>query len=65
MRNAYKIVIGKAKWKTPLKKPRRRWKDNIRMDIIEIGREGVDWIYTDQDRDSSPCGDRGIRIVPQ
>ena len=33
-------------------RPRRRWEDNIKMDIQEVGCEGVDWIELDQDRDS-------------
>jgi hypothetical protein len=45
MRNAYKIVVGKPERKRSLGKPRRRWEDNIRMDLREIGWEGVDWIH--------------------
>jgi hypothetical protein len=37
--------------KRPLRKPRHRWEDNIRMDLREIGWEGVDWIQMVQDRD--------------
>jgi len=33
-------------------RPRRRWEDNIKMDIQEVGCKGVDWIELDQDRDS-------------
>jgi len=50
MRNAYKILVGKSEGKRPLGRPRRRWKDNIRMDIKEIGWEGVDWIHLAKDR---------------
>jgi hypothetical protein len=35
----------------PLRKPRYRWEDNIKMDLRVIGMEGVDWIHPDQDRD--------------
>jgi hypothetical protein len=47
MRNAYKTVAGKPNGKIP----RRRWKDNIKMSLREIGLEGVDWIHLAQDRD--------------
>jgi hypothetical protein len=50
-RNAYRILVGKRQGKTPLGRPRRRWEDNIRMDLREIGWGGVDWIDLVQDRD--------------
>jgi hypothetical protein len=37
MRNAYKILVGKLEGKRPLRRPRRRWEDNIRIDFREIG----------------------------
>jgi hypothetical protein len=40
MRNAYKILVGKPEGKRPLRRPRRRWKDNIKMDLKEVGCEG-------------------------
>jgi hypothetical protein len=43
-RTAYRILVGKPKGKRPLGKPRRRWVDNIKIDLREIGWEGVDWI---------------------
>jgi hypothetical protein len=46
--NAYRILVGKPKGKRPLGKPRRRWVDNIKMDLREIGWDGVDWIDRDQ-----------------
>jgi hypothetical protein len=51
MRNAYNILVGKLEGKRPLGRPRRRWEDNIRMDLREIGWEGVDWMHLAQDRD--------------
>jgi hypothetical protein len=42
MRNGYKILVGKPEEKRPLKRPRRRWEDNIKMDLREIGFGGVD-----------------------
>jgi hypothetical protein len=47
----YKILIGKPEGKTPLGSPRRRWEDNIEMDITKIGLDGVDWIHLTEDRD--------------
>jgi hypothetical protein len=51
MRNAYKILVGKPEGKRPCGGPRYIWEDNIRMDLREIGWEGVDWIHLAQDRD--------------
>jgi hypothetical protein len=50
-RNAYRILMGKPEGKRPLKSPRRRWVDNIKMDLREIGWDGVDCIDLAQDRD--------------
>jgi hypothetical protein len=50
-RNAYRILVGKPEGKTPLGRPRRRWVDNIKMDLGEIGWDGMDWIELAQDRD--------------
>jgi hypothetical protein len=49
--NAYGILVGKPEGKRPLGRPGRRWEDNIRMDLLEIGSGGMDWINLDQDRD--------------
>jgi hypothetical protein len=51
IRNAYNILVGKPESKRTLGKPRRRWEDNIRLDLWEIGWEGVDWTHVAQDRD--------------
>jgi hypothetical protein len=51
MRNAYKILFGKPERKRPHERLRRRWEDNIRMDLGEIGWEVVDWMVLVQDRD--------------
>jgi hypothetical protein len=45
IRNADKILIGKPEGKRKLWRPRRRWEDNIRMDLRETGWVGLDWIY--------------------
>jgi hypothetical protein len=50
-RNAYRILVGNPEGKRPLGRPRRRWEDNIRMDLREIGCGGMDWIDLAQDRD--------------
>jgi hypothetical protein len=47
---AYRILIGKPEGKRPLVRPRRRWEDNIKMDLREIGWGGVDWIDLALDR---------------
>jgi hypothetical protein len=49
--NAYRLFVGKPKGKRPLTRPRSRWVDNIRMDRLEIGWGGVDWIGLARDRD--------------
>jgi hypothetical protein len=43
-RNAYRLLVGKLERKRPLGRPRRRWVDNIRMDLGEVGWGDVDWI---------------------
>ena len=43
--------MGKPEGKRPLGRPRRRWKDNIKMDLQEVGCEGMDWIDVAPDRD--------------
>jgi hypothetical protein len=50
-RNAYRLLVGKPEGKRPLGRPRRRWVDNIRMDLVEVGWGDVDWIGLAQDRD--------------
>jgi hypothetical protein len=45
------VVNGKLEWKRPLERSNRRWEENIRMDIREVLREGVDWIHLAQDMD--------------
>jgi hypothetical protein len=50
-RNAYEILVGKPEGKRPLRRPRCRWVDNIKMDIRETGWGGMDWISLAQDRD--------------
>jgi hypothetical protein len=50
-RGVYRVLVGKPEGKRPLGRPRRRWVDNIRMDLQEVGCAHVDWIGLAQDRD--------------
>jgi hypothetical protein len=50
-RNAYRILVGKTEGKRLLGRPRSRWVDNIKIDLIEIGWDGMDWIDLAQNRD--------------
>ena len=49
-RSALKILTGKPTGKRPLGRPRRRWEDNIRMDLEEIGMDAGNWVDSAQDR---------------
>jgi hypothetical protein len=51
VRGAYNSLVGRPEGRTPLGRPRRRWEDNIKMDLKEIGFGDVDWIHWAQDRD--------------
>jgi len=50
-RGVYGVLVGKPERKRSLGIPRRRWEDNIRMDLQEVGCGGMDWIELAQDRD--------------
>jgi hypothetical protein len=50
-RKVYRVLVGNPEGKRPLGRPRRRWEDEIRMDLREIGLGGVDWIRLAQNRD--------------
>jgi hypothetical protein len=49
-RGAYRVLVGRPEGKRPLERPRRRWEDNIKMDLAEIGIDGANWIRLAQDR---------------
>jgi hypothetical protein len=49
-RNVNRLLVGKPEGKRPLGRPRRRWMDNIKMDLLEVGLSVVDWIGLAQDR---------------
>ena len=50
-RCVYSALVGKSEGETPVGKPRRRWEDNIKMDLQEVGSGGMDWIDLAQYRD--------------
>jgi hypothetical protein len=49
-RSVYRVLVRMPEGKKPLGRPRRRWEDNIKMDLGEIGIDGVNWILLAQDR---------------
>jgi len=48
----YRVLVGKPEGKKPLGRPRRRWEENIKMDLQEVGCESMDWIELTQDKDT-------------
>ena len=50
-KGVYRVLVGKPEEKKPLGRPRRRWEDNIKMDLQEVGCGVMDWIELAQDRD--------------
>jgi len=50
-RGIYRVLVGKSEGKIPLGRPRRRWDDNIKMDLQKVGCGAMDWIELAQDRD--------------
>jgi hypothetical protein len=48
-RGVCRVLTGKPEGKRPLERPRRRWEDNIKMDLMEIGLDGAKWIRLAQD----------------
>jgi hypothetical protein len=50
-RGVYRVLVGKPEGKKPLEKLRHRWEDNNKMDLQEVGCEGMDWIELAQDRE--------------
>jgi hypothetical protein len=49
-RGAYRVFVGRPEGKRPLGRPRRRWEDNIKIDLREIGIDGANWNRLSQDR---------------
>jgi hypothetical protein len=50
-RGVYRVLIGKPEGRRPLGRPRRRWEDNIKMDLQEVGGSCGEWMEVAQDRD--------------
>jgi hypothetical protein len=50
-RGVYRVLVGKPEGKRPLGRPRRRWEDNIKMDLQEVGRSCGAWMELAQDRE--------------
>ena len=50
-RGVFRVLVGKHEGKRPLGIPSHRWEDNIKMDLQEVGYEGMEWIELAQDRD--------------
>ena len=50
-RGVHKVLVGKPEEKRPFGRPRRRWEDNIKMDLQEVGKDCGDWMGLAQDRD--------------
>ena len=50
-RGVYRVLVGTAEGQRPLGRPRRRWEDNIKMDIQEVGCRRMDWIDLAQNRE--------------
>jgi hypothetical protein len=51
VRGTYNIFVGRPEGRRPLGRPRRRWEDNIKIDLREIGFGDMDWFHLAQDRD--------------
>jgi hypothetical protein len=49
-RGVYRVLVGRPEGKRSLRRPRRRWEDNIKLDLREIGIDGANWIQLAQDR---------------
>jgi hypothetical protein len=63
-RNGYRLLVGKSEGRRPLGRPRRRWLDNIGMELVEVGWGDVDWIRLAQDRDRWKALVNSVMNVP-
>jgi hypothetical protein len=63
-RNAYRLLVGKLEGKRSLGRPKRRLVDNIKMDLLEIGWGGVDWIGLAQDREKWRALVNAVMTIP-
>ena len=65
-RGVYRVLVGKAEGKRPLGRPRRRWEDNIKMNLQEVGCGSMDWMELAQDRDRTgicECGNEPLGSI--
>jgi hypothetical protein len=65
-RGVYRVFVVKPEGKRPLGRPRRRWEDNITMDLQEVGSGCIDYIDLAQDRDrwrTRECGDKPVGSI--
>jgi hypothetical protein len=65
-RGVYRVLVGKPEGRRPLGRPMRRWEDNIRMDLREVGCGCVEWMELAQDRDvafACECGDEPLGSI--
>jgi hypothetical protein len=49
-KGVYRVLVGRPEGKRPLGRPRCRWEDNVKMDLMEVGIDGANWIRLAQDR---------------
>ena len=61
-RGVHKVLVGKPEGKRPLGRQRRRWKDNIKMDLEEVGKVCGDWMELAEDRDRWRALGQNIKI---
>ena len=61
-KGAYGVLVGKPEGRCPLGRPRRRWEDNIKMDLQEVGCGGMDWIDLAQDRGRFAIAIMNLRV---
>jgi hypothetical protein len=54
-RGVHRVLVGKPEGKKPMGRPRRRWEDNIKMDLQEVGGSCGDWTELARDRDGWPA----------
>jgi len=59
-KGVYRVLVGKPEGKRPLERPRRRWENNIKMDLQEVGGGCGDWMELPQDRDR--CTVMNLRV---
>jgi hypothetical protein len=63
-RGVYRVSVGKPEGKRPLGRPRRRWEDNIKKDLQDVGCGGMDWIQLAEDRDRCQATVNAVKSFP-